>query len=145
MFLREVIFSLWLWKDLLLVMQEHCGLCLLHIPPVLPLPRQIWHLQLNCFYWVLQPLLQWRGSHCMRLWQCACVCAEVHCMWMGGHADTQPNAVVDFYEWAVSGYMVGFFSSLSLTIFISHFAVHIQDGHSARVLHWHDSSHLRTW
>lgn len=41
LFLREVIFSLWLWKDLLLVMQEHCGLCLLHIPPVLPLPRQI--------------------------------------------------------------------------------------------------------
>lgn len=79
--------------------------------PVSPLHRQIWHFHVNCwacFYWILQPLLQWKGSYCTRLWRRACVCAEVCCLWMGGHADTLPNTVVDCYEWAVSGDVVFF-------------------------------------
>lgn len=46
-------------------------------------------------------LLQWRGSHCTRPWRCALV----HCVWLGGHADTQPSAVTGGYEYAVSGHM----------------------------------------
>ena len=50
-----------------------------------------------------------------------CICAEARCVWMGGHADTQPNAVVDFYELAVSGDMVGVFLILVLDHFCQPF------------------------
>lgn len=74
-----------------------------------------------------------------------CVCAQLHCLWMGGCADVTPNSMADFHGECGDGDVVFFFffSSWSATIFSSQFAVCIQNGCGVKGFNQHHASHLR--